>query len=166
MSADKPKVPRNDAPRHNSGKPDESRDRHSGRVAFDDRGNAIWEWSVATGRFTTTVSTARLKKLEHPGLSLMEDDASKAENAAPTVTKTTALASRPAWATPQPSAAVRRPGAGYSPYDSGVPAARPVAKSAAAPAPNAPAPKKKDLRRLGEFFSLRKQAERNKGEKT
>ncbi len=45
----------------------------TGRVQFDDRGNAIWEWSVATGKFGQEVSTARLQKLEHPALSLAED---------------------------------------------------------------------------------------------
>jgi len=45
----------------------------TGRVQFDDRGNAIWEWSVATGAFGREVSTERLQKLENPALSLAED---------------------------------------------------------------------------------------------
>jgi hypothetical protein len=48
-------------------------DGSTGRVKFDDRGNAIWEWSIATGAFGREVSTARLQKLEHPALSLAED---------------------------------------------------------------------------------------------
>ena len=32
--------------------------KQTGRVQFDDRGNAIWEWSVATGKFGQEVSTA------------------------------------------------------------------------------------------------------------
>jgi hypothetical protein len=47
--------------------------KQSGRVQFDERGNAIWEWSVATGAFGREVSTERLQKLENPGLSLAED---------------------------------------------------------------------------------------------
>jgi hypothetical protein len=45
----------------------------TGRVKFDDRGNAIWEWSIATGAFGREVSEERLHKLEHPALSLAED---------------------------------------------------------------------------------------------
>ena len=41
--------------------------RKTGRVQFDERGNAIWEWSIATGAFGREVSTQRLQKLEHPG---------------------------------------------------------------------------------------------------
>jgi hypothetical protein len=53
--------------------PDESK-KTTGRVQFDDRGNAVWEWSVSTGAFGRDVSTERLKKLEIPGLSLADDD--------------------------------------------------------------------------------------------
>ncbi len=45
----------------------------TGRVQFDDKGNAIWEWSLATGAFGREVSTERLHKLEHPALSLADD---------------------------------------------------------------------------------------------
>ena len=45
----------------------------TGRVQFDDRGNAIWEWSVATGAFGREISTERLQKLENPALSLADD---------------------------------------------------------------------------------------------
>src|SRR5450759_1907749 len=47
--------------------------KRTGRVQFDDRGNAIWEWAIATGAFGREVSTERLQKLEHPALSLAED---------------------------------------------------------------------------------------------
>jgi hypothetical protein len=79
----------------------------SGRVKFDDRGNAIWEWSVTTGAFSADVSTSRLKKLENPTLSLAED--------APTPVDC---------AKSNPKGVAH----GYSPYDSGV-----LAKSAPPP---------------------------------
>jgi hypothetical protein len=101
---------------------------HTGRVKFDDRGNAIWEWAIATGAFGREVSTERLQKLEHPALSLADD-------------------------APTPLDAVRAnplgTKKGYDPYDSGK-----LGKP--------PAPRKTDLRRLGEFIKLKRQAAGNK----
>ena len=82
---------------------------NSGRVKFDDRGNAVWEWAVATGSFATDVSTSRLKKLENQTLSLADD----APIPAGDIVK------------PNPKGVVQ----GYSPYDSGL-----LAKSARPPA--------------------------------
>jgi hypothetical protein len=57
-----------------TGKPSaRASDLPSGRVQFDDRGNAVWEWAVGTGAFGREVSTARLKKLENSTLSLADD---------------------------------------------------------------------------------------------
>jgi hypothetical protein len=72
--------------------------KQSGRVQFDERGNAIWEWSVATGAFGREVSTQRLQKLENPGLSLADD--------APTPSQRVKA---------NPMGTVK----GYNPYDSG-----------------------------------------------
>ena len=73
-------------------------DNTTGRVKFDERGNAMWEWSIATGAFGREVSTERLQKLEHPALSIADD--------APTPFET---------ARPNPLGTVK----GYDPYDSG-----------------------------------------------
>ena len=63
MNPFKPKPP---------GKPDEPVN-NTGRVTFDDRGQAIWEWSVATGRFEKDSTSSRLKKLTNAELSLVDD---------------------------------------------------------------------------------------------
>jgi hypothetical protein len=72
--------------------------REPGRVKFDDRGNAIYEWSIKTGEFAKDSATSRLKKLENPSLSLAED--------APTPVEI---------ARPNPHGTIK----GYNPYDSG-----------------------------------------------
>ncbi len=51
----------------------ESGAKSTGRVKFDERGNAVWEWQVTTGAFGLEVSTQRLQKLEHPALSIADD---------------------------------------------------------------------------------------------
>jgi hypothetical protein len=76
VSADNSKPsPKPDA--NSAGKPsaqDAKADAKStGRVQFDARGNAVWEWSLATGAFGREVSTERLQKLEHPALSIADD---------------------------------------------------------------------------------------------
>jgi len=77
----------------------------TGRVQFDDKGNAVWEWSVATGAFGREISNERLQKLEHPALSLADDS--------PTPFETVRA---------NPLGAKK----GYDPYDSGKLGKRPV----------------------------------------
>jgi hypothetical protein len=46
----------------------------SGRIAFDDRGKAVWEWRTDTGNFKTDIDTKQVKALqEAPGVSLGEE---------------------------------------------------------------------------------------------
>ena len=54
-------------------------DKSTGRVKFDERGNAVWEWQLATGAFGVEVSTQRLHKLEHPALSIADDGTTPSE---------------------------------------------------------------------------------------
>jgi hypothetical protein len=79
-------------------RPNSAAKKQSGRVQFDDRGNAIWEWAVSTGAFGREVSTERLKKLENPGLSLADDAPTPFDKVKP-----------------NPQGVVK----GYNPYDSG-----------------------------------------------
>lgn len=76
MSNDKPKSsspPAPAGPAQPSSKKDAGGEKSTGRVKFDERGNAVWEWQVETGAFGVEVSTQRLQKLEHPALSIADD---------------------------------------------------------------------------------------------
>jgi hypothetical protein len=78
VSSDKPKTSSPPAPAGPAGpssKSDAAGGKPTGRVKFDERGNAVWEWQLATGAFGAEVSTQRLQKLEHPALSIAADDA-------------------------------------------------------------------------------------------
>jgi hypothetical protein len=46
----------------------------SGRIAFDDRGQAVWEWRTDTGTFKTDIDTRQVKALqEATSVSLGEE---------------------------------------------------------------------------------------------
>lgn len=47
-----------------------AREKSSGRVAFDSRGNAVWEWRTGDKQFGREVSTTLVQKLEAPDLRL------------------------------------------------------------------------------------------------
>src|ERR1700712_2349275 len=86
--------------------------KQSGRVAYDSKGNPVWEWETSTGVFDANVSTQRLKKLEAT-LSLEETQP---------VPKMKPLEVQ------QPE---RLPGGGINPYD---PGGRSGSRPASAPA--------------------------------
>ena len=78
MSSDKSKPqskvnPGSGAAPETSSKDGAPAEKSTGRVKFDERGNAVWEWQIATGAFGREVSTARLKKLQNPTLSIADD---------------------------------------------------------------------------------------------
>lgn len=113
------------------------REKESGRVAFDARGNAVWEWKTAEGQFQSDASTSLLRKLEAPDLSIEATAVAKA---------------------PEPAAlsAKARPGGGFNPYDSasvggGVAAiarSKPPERQAARPAESPPRRKPGIMQRL------------------
>jgi hypothetical protein len=130
VSTDKPKPSSNSGskgPAEPSSKDGKSGEKTTGRVKFDDRGNAVWEWQIATGAFGREVTTQRLQKLEHPALSIADED------------------TRPNAVRVNPLGAKK----GYDPYDSGKLGKKPEKQ-------------KTDLRKLGEWLKLKKQAEKNK----
>lgn len=123
MSGPKSKPPNETEPPETD-KPEEQK---SGRVTFDSRGNAVWEWSMSTGNFGRNIDTKRLKKLEASDLKIVEDPTSKE--------KTYAL--KPA----------KQPGGGFDPYNSSGASLVPT---------NKPTPKPRDLRRLSEWIQQQK----------
>jgi hypothetical protein len=70
----------------------------SGRVQFDDRGNAIWDWTGGTVNIDPATAAQRLKRLENPTLEIVDEPASPSKVAK----------SNPAG-----------PVKGYNPYNSG-----------------------------------------------
>ncbi len=69
MSQQSRNDPKSTAP---PGKPAE--DRKSGRVRFDERGQAVWEWAVQTGMFDRNASTQRIRALTESPINLELDD--------------------------------------------------------------------------------------------
>jgi hypothetical protein len=49
--------------------------RKSGRAVCSDRGDAVWEWQVATGVFERDVTDEQLRRLEAPDLQIVEFNA-------------------------------------------------------------------------------------------
>lgn len=53
----------------------------AGRVRHDAGGRAIWEWAVDTGRHALDSTSRLLKRLDLPGLSLLDDEQEKKKKA-------------------------------------------------------------------------------------
>jgi hypothetical protein len=126
--------------------------KRSGRIAYDERGNSVWEWQLETGVYSRDISTQRLKKLDLNDLSIAD----------------TAIGQRPPGLDP---ARGRLPGGGFNPYDNststrGNVGNNPYSGGARAPLKPAPEPKRKptDRKKLQEWMELRKRVEQNKRE--
>jgi hypothetical protein len=79
-----------------------------GRIAFDDRGNAVYEWNEDhLSEDSEAAERARRKALDHPGLSMVEEEQ---RNNAPIQNNAKGLR------------------LGYNPYESGLLPRKPVAK--------------------------------------
>ena len=96
MSDQSRKDPKPNAP---PGKP--GAERKSGRVRFDERGQAVWEWAVQTGMFDRNASTQRIRALTEAPVDLKLDDV------LPTAK---APAAKPATGNPYERVAVTKPG--------------------------------------------------------
>jgi hypothetical protein len=130
-------------------------------VKHDASGRAIWEWAVDTGRHAIDSTSRLLKRLEMPGLSLLDEEKEKKKQA-----EEEEQAAREAGSNPyekdvptfggprevDPAAGSRR---SFNPYDNRAPAKRGAApKSPGTPAPRITQPqqpvKKPGL--LGKLF--------------
>jgi hypothetical protein len=80
MSGPKPKSPDNTLKDDQSDSRDALPEKKSGRVTFDARGNAVWEWAMSTGIFGRDVDSERLKKLEAPDLRIADDTPQKGKS--------------------------------------------------------------------------------------
>lgn len=140
---------------------DQGTERRSGRVAYDSRGNPIWEWQLETGVYTRDVSTQKLKKLDLGELSLVD----------------TAIQKKPLGGDSEPRAGGFNPrdkgAGGFNPYDKGPAAtgfnpydnARSLGnRMTQKEPPPAPARKPADMRKLDEWIKSRKKL-KDKGEK-
>lgn len=136
MSDKDPKSPPNKQP---PGAPQQS-----GRVAYDSRGNPVWEWETSTGVYNRDVSTQRLQKLE-ANLSLMETQP---------VQTPKALAVQEV---------ERLPGGGVNPYDSGGVAASRAPAAHPALVHKQPAPEKTSRKSLVSKYAAQKTPQPQKG---
>jgi hypothetical protein len=102
-----------------------------GQIAFDDRGNAVYEWQDGSLKEDGEAGErARTKALAHPGLAIVDDDT-------------------PANAPIQSNPKGLR--VGYNPYESGLLARKGQSKG---PAPR----KKRDLRELSKWMEAKRKA--------
>lgn len=124
------------------------REKRSGRVTFDERGNSVWEWQLETGVYSKDVSTQRLKKLELDELSIAE----------------TAISKRP----PGLGGGDKKaPGSGFNPYDNtsragGSASPYDTARALGEKVADEPQPQKRrtldDMRKLSESIKKDKQS--------
>lgn len=105
----------------------------SGRVQFDDRGQAVWEWAVKTGMFDRNASTQRIQKLldQQAGLEIVDYEATPKAEAEPRVGE--APARRASGAAAASSGAAARPAAARTPTTPARPGDASAAKPAALP---------------------------------
>jgi hypothetical protein len=61
-------------------KPDDEKN-PAGRVKHDAGGRAIWEWAVDTGRHAIDSTSRLLKRLDLPGLSILDEEQEKKKKA-------------------------------------------------------------------------------------
>jgi hypothetical protein len=100
----------------------------AGRVRHDSSGRAIWEWASESGRHAIDSTSALLKRLDFPGLSLADDEKKKqkqerkAREAAEREADT--KPSIPTFGGQREEDPVARTRRSFNPYDTRIPAKR------------------------------------------
>ena len=136
--------------------------KRSGRIAYDERGNSVWEWQLETGVYSRDITTQRLKKLDLNDLSIAE-----------TATHPRPPGLKDPMADPMARKSRERlPGGGFNPYDNSTTGGGNVAsgsynsggRGTLKPDQGARPRKPVDLKKLQEWIELRKRVEQNKRE--
>jgi hypothetical protein len=52
-------------------------DGQSGRVAFDARGNSVWEWHLETGGYSTDITSTQMNRIVDPSFLQLADETVK-----------------------------------------------------------------------------------------
>jgi len=138
-------------------------DKRSGRVAFDPRGNPVWEWQLETGVYSRDVSTQKLKKLDLGDLSIAETARHKKPSGLedPQPPAVTGRNERPSGGGFNPYDSASNTGGGFNPYDSARSAGNRVKPSQS---PAAPPRKPTDMRKLDEWIKLKRKLDGKEGQ--
>jgi hypothetical protein len=97
---------------------DKSAARSSGRVQFDERGQAIWAWAVETGMFDRNASSQRVRALSESAMELeIAETPITKPNAVPLPQKGSAFTPYDSQPAPRPGSA--REARGGDPYSRG-----------------------------------------------
>lgn len=86
-------------------------DKRSGRVAFDSRGNSVWEWQVQTGVYSRDVNTENVRKLDLDDLSLEDTAAVRSLSEQPERSARETAAKAPS------KLELEKAGGGFNPYN-------------------------------------------------
>jgi hypothetical protein len=158
---------------------DASDDQRSGRITYDERGNAVWEWKLETGVYSRDISTSRLRKLALNDLSIAE---TAKHQRPPGLDGTSSDKAVPGGGfNPYDNTSSARGNVGSNPYHSGAQptlkaepqAHSPATHSSATQGPanqsttneesDSPGPRKPmDLKKLQEWIEIRKRVQQNK----
>lgn len=138
-------------------------DKRSGRVAYDSRGNPIWEWQLETGVYSRDVSTQKLKKLDLGDLSIAETARHRKPEGLDEAGQGGKSTMSGGGFNPYDSSSQRGEGANpydANPYDKGRSVGKKFGSTPPAPAPLKPT----DLKKLEEWMKLKKNLQGRKDE--
>ncbi len=77
-------------------------DPKSGRVAYDERGQPVWEWRVDTGVFSRDVDTKQMRRIQEDAAVKLRDAPAQSRRSVGFDPYSTAVAKEPAPAQEQP----------------------------------------------------------------